>query len=55
MNDLPETPREITRAKIALFRHQAEYIHAKDEATSTERSWLAWAVDRVAELEAQTK
>lgn len=56
MNDLnlPETPREITKAKIALFRHQQEFIHAKDEVTSTEREWLVWSVNRVAELESET-
>ena len=51
--NLPETPREITRAKIALFRHQAEYIHAKDEATSAEREWLVFAANRISELESE--
>ena len=50
---LPETPREITKAKISLFRHEAEYIRAKDEVSETERSWLAWSVDRISELESE--
>lgn len=56
MNDLnlPETPREINRAKIALFRHQAEYIRAKDEVTSTEREWLTWSTTRISQLESET-
>lgn len=53
MNDLnlPETPREITKAKIALFRHQAEFIRAKDEVTSIECEWLVFAANRISELE----
>jgi len=50
----PETPREITKAKIALFRHQSEHIRSKDEVTSVERDWLAWSVNRISELETQT-
>jgi hypothetical protein len=55
MNDLnlPETPREITKAKISLFRHQSEYIHAKVEVTSTEREWLVFAANRISELESE--
>ena len=53
MNDLqfPSTPKEIARAKVQLFRHEAEFIRAKDEVTSMEREWLAWATGRISELE----
>lgn len=55
MNDLnlPETPREINRAKIALFRHQSEYLRAKESITNTEREWLVFAANRISELESE--
>lgn len=55
MNDinLPETPREITKAKIALFRHQSEYLRAKESITNTEREWLVFAANRISELESE--
>lgn len=53
MNDLPETPREIARAKVQLFRRQSEFIRAKDEVNNVEREWLAWSVNRITELEAE--
>ena len=55
MNDLqfPETPREITRAKIQLFRTESEFIQSKDEVTSTEREWLVFAANRISELESE--
>jgi len=54
MNDLnlPETPREINRCKLALFSHQAEFIMSKDSVTDIENDWLKWSETRCAELEA---
>ena len=51
--NLPETLREITRAKIQLFRTQSEFIQSKDEVTSTEREWLVFAANRISELESE--
>jgi len=54
MNDLPETPREITRAKIQLFRTESEFIRSKDEVSSTEKEWLVWATGRISQLESES-
>ncbi len=56
MNDssLPETPREIARAKVALFRHESEFIRSKEGISPTEREWLVWAANRINELESES-
>ena len=51
MNNLPETPREINRAKIQLFRTQSEWIMSRESVTETERQWLVWATGRISTLE----
>ena len=55
MNDLnlPETTREITRAKIQLFRTKSEFIRSKESVTSIEREWLVFATNRISELESE--
>jgi len=54
MNDLnlPETPREINRSKLAMFANQREVILSKDSITDIESDWLKWSETRCAELEA---
>jgi len=54
MNDLnlPETPREINRSKLAMFTNQREVILSKDSITDIENDWLKWSEARCAELEA---
>ncbi len=53
MNDLPETPREINKAKAQLFKHQREFLLAKDSVNPAEREWIEWSSNRIPMLEAE--
>lgn len=53
MNDLnlPETTREITRAKIQLFKNQREFIASKNDPSEQEEIWMSWSGARIIDLE----
>lgn len=52
MNDeFPSTPKEINRAKLALFTNEAEFIRSKEDASKAEKDWLPWADGRCDTLE----
>ena len=55
MNDLnlPETPREINRAKLAMFQNAFEYHSDKEDKSPAEVEWLKEIPARIAQLEAQ--
>lgn len=50
--NLPETPREINRAKLAMFTNAFEYHSDKEDKSPAEVEWLAYIPKRIAELEA---
>lgn len=54
MNDLnlPETPREINRSKVAMFQNAFEYHSDKEDKSPAEIEWLKHIPSRIAELEA---